>query len=77
MKNLDKVYDWTVSLFLVPGSTWEPHTHRSNVCTDIKFILLHQHKHEEGIRQFLMDVWELWVKVCCHFYIIDNHCRSS
>lgn len=53
------------------------HTHRSNVCTDIKFILLHQHKHEEGIRQFLMDVWELWVKVCCHSYIIDNHCRSS
>lgn len=31
--------------------------------TDIKFILLHQHKHEEGIRLFLMDVWELWVKV--------------
>lgn len=30
---------------------------------DIKFLLLHQHKHEEGIRLFLMDVWELWVKV--------------
>lgn len=26
-------------------------------------MLLHQHKHEEGIRLFLMDVWELWVKV--------------
>lgn len=26
-------------------------------------MLLHQHKHEEGIRNFLMDVWELWLKV--------------
>ncbi|CCU98562.1 unnamed protein product [Malassezia sympodialis ATCC 42132] len=31
--------------------------------TDVKLILLHQHKHDEGIRLFLMDAWELWLKV--------------
>lgn len=30
---------------------------------DAKFIILHEHKHEDGIRNFLMEVWELWVKV--------------
>ncbi|WFD00161.1 hypothetical protein MYAM1_002908 [Malassezia yamatoensis] len=29
---------------------------------DAKLILLHEHKHDEGIRNFLMEVWELWVK---------------
>ncbi|WFD41088.1 TRAPP subunit [Malassezia japonica] len=49
LKSLDRINDWTVSAFLVPGNA--------------KFIILHEHKHEEGIRNFLMDVWELWVKV--------------
>lgn len=30
---------------------------------DIKFLILHEHKHDDGIRNFFLDVWELWVKV--------------
>ena len=29
----------------------------------MKFVLLHDSKNEEGIRAFLMDVWELYIKV--------------
>lgn len=32
--------------------------------TDVKFIMLHEHKHEDGIRNFFLEVWELWTKVC-------------
>lgn len=42
---------------------------------DAKFIILHEHKHEDGIRNFLMDVWELWVKVGSrtHSAHLDHH----
>lgn len=30
---------------------------------DMKFILLHEGKNDEGIRAFFMDVWELYIKV--------------
>lgn len=29
----------------------------------VKFILLHETKNDEGIRQFFLDVWESYVKV--------------
>lgn len=31
---------------------------------DMKFVLLHEAKNEEGIRSFFTDVWEAYVKVC-------------
>ncbi|WFD17046.1 TRAPP subunit [Malassezia arunalokei] len=71
-KNLDRIYDWNVSVFLVPCSTCTP------AHLDIKFILLHQHKHEEGIRLFLMDVWELWVKIFMNpFQDLDAPIQST
>ena len=30
---------------------------------DMKFILLHEGKNDEGIRGFFTEVWELYVKV--------------
>ena len=30
---------------------------------DVRFILLHEGKNDEGIRSFFTDVWELYVKV--------------
>lgn len=30
---------------------------------DMKFVLLHEAKNDDGIRQFFMEVWELYVKV--------------
>jgi hypothetical protein len=39
----------------------------------MKFVLLHEGKNDDGIRQFFMDVWELYVKV----RIYDNSKRSA
>jgi Sedlin, N-terminal conserved region len=39
---------------------------RTNRCltgTDMKFILLHETKNDDGIKSFFNDVWELYVKV--------------
>jgi hypothetical protein len=30
---------------------------------DVKFVLLHDGRNEDGARLFFMDVWELYVKV--------------
>lgn len=32
---------------------------------DMKFVLLHEGKNDEGIRLFFNDVWDLYVKVSC------------
>ena len=29
----------------------------------VRFILLHDHRNDDGIRQFFLEVWKLWVKV--------------
>ena len=31
--------------------------------TDMKFVLLHEARNDDGIRSFFVDVWELYVKV--------------
>lgn len=30
---------------------------------DMKFVLLHEGKNDDGIKSFFVDVWELYVKV--------------
>jgi hypothetical protein len=47
-------------------------TEANDYCTDdnkdMKFVLLHEGKNDDGIRAFFTDVWELYVKVsglCC------------
>lgn len=30
---------------------------------NIKMVLLHEHKHEDGIKNFFLDVWEAYLKV--------------
>lgn len=31
--------------------------------TDMKFVLLHEAKNDDGIKSFFNEVWELYVKV--------------
>jgi hypothetical protein len=49
LKSVDKFNEWTVSAFVTPGN--------------MKFVLLHEGKNDEGIRAFFAEVWELYVKV--------------
>ncbi|CAO1620278.1 unnamed protein product [Parajaminaea phylloscopi] len=49
MKAVDRINEWTTSAFLVPGN--------------VKFLILHEHRHDDGIRNFFLDIWELWVKM--------------
>lgn len=75
MKSMDRINEWTTSAFLVPGSTYllppplscpfsplKPHLALALTRVDIKFLILHEHKHDDGIRNFFLDVWELWTK---------------
>lgn len=46
----------------------------SDYCTDdnnkdMKFVLLHEGKNDEGIRAFFAEVWELYVKVSGHCWL--------
>ncbi|KDN38145.1 Sedlin [Tilletiaria anomala UBC 951] len=64
MKSVDRINEWTTSAFLVPGN--------------VKFLILHEHKHEDGIRNFFIDVWELWVKITMNpFRDINDPIRSA
>ena len=40
--------------------------------SDMKFILLHETKNDDGIRSFFHDVWELYLKVSHLFRVFDQ-----
>lgn len=35
----------------------------SNPYVDIKFVLLHEHRLEDGIKNFFLEIWEAYLKV--------------
>ncbi|KAG6820434.1 hypothetical protein H0H93_000430 [Arthromyces matolae] len=64
LKSVDKFNEWTVSAFITPGN--------------MKFVLLHEGKNDEGIRQFFMEVWELYVKTMVNpFHTAHTTIRSA
>ena len=42
--------------------------HMLKLSPDMKFVLLHEGKNDDGIKSFFMDVWELYVKVSFFFF---------
>lgn len=36
---------------------------------DMKFVLLHEARNDDGIKSFFMDVWELYVKASVCAYV--------
>jgi len=64
LKSVDKFNEWTVSAFITPGN--------------MKFVLLHEAKNDEGIRAFFMEVWELYVKTMLNpFHTAHNTIVSA
>jgi len=73
LKSVDKFNEWTVSAFVTPGN--------------MKFVLLHEGKNDEGIRAFFAEVWELYVKTMMNPFhtahrmiasaVFDGRVRSS
>lgn len=37
--------------------------HLTADATDMKFVLLHDAKGDDGVKAFFVDVWELYIKV--------------
>ncbi|CEH12000.1 TRAPP 20 K subunit [Ceraceosorus bombacis] len=48
LRTIDRTHQQFVSCFLLPNRYF--------------FVILHEHKHEEGIRNFFLDAWELLLK---------------
>ena len=66
LKSVDKFNEWTVSAFITPGSenlSSAADSRSDSGRLDMKFILLHETRNDDGIKSFFMDVWELYVKV--------------
>ncbi|KAJ7630729.1 Sedlin [Roridomyces roridus] len=63
-KSVDKFNEWTVSAFVTPGN--------------MKFLLLHEGKNDDGIKAFFTDVWELYVKTMLNpFHTAHTPVRSA
>ena len=66
LKSVDKFNEWIISAFVTAGSQWSfarlllPFL-MNNI--DMKFIVLHETKNDDGIKAFFNDLWELYVKV--------------
>ncbi|KAG8911819.1 hypothetical protein FRC01_005512 [Tulasnella sp. 417] len=73
LKSVEKFNEWTVSAFVTPGN--------------MKFVLLHESKNDDGIKSFFMDVWENYVKTMMNPFhtahtpirsvVFDNKVRAS
>ncbi|KAG9026063.1 hypothetical protein FRB95_009466 [Tulasnella sp. JGI-2019a] len=63
LKSLEKFNEWTVSAFVTPGN--------------MKFVLLHESKNDDGIKSFFTDVWEVYVKAMMNpFHTAHSIIRS-
>ncbi|UZJ51892.1 hypothetical protein CBS101457_001212 [Exobasidium rhododendri] len=64
LKAIDRINEWTTSAFITPGN--------------LKFLILHEHKHDDGIRNFFFDVWELVVKIMMNpFHSLNDPILST
>lgn len=64
LKAVDEFYGYYISAFVTPGN--------------IKFLLLHETKNDESIRQFFNEVNDLYVKTALNpFYSVNDPITSA
>jgi trafficking protein particle complex subunit 2 len=77
---VDKFNEWTISAFITPGSmcfhVWTRFVIDDHDL-DMKFVLLHEAKNDDGIKAFFYDVWELYLKVRASFCCLYCSCVSQ
>ncbi|GMM51805.1 TRAPP subunit [Starmerella bacillaris] len=48
LKSVDKFYGYIISAFVTPGN--------------VRFLLLHDSRNDESIKQFFLDLWDIYTK---------------
>src|SRR5947207_10435297 len=72
-KQVDMFNNKLISTFITPSSI----PSHCVINKDIKLILLHETRNDEGIRAFFNDVWESYIKTLLNpFYIVNKPIKS-
>ncbi|TCD71328.1 hypothetical protein EIP91_011099 [Steccherinum ochraceum] len=88
LKSVDKFNEWTISAFVTPGSEnpvycgsaslLQKQVSDMSALLDMKFILLHETRNDDGIKSFFTEVWELYVKTMLNpFHTAHTPIRSA